>query len=483
MIFVANMTNTPERKPIVELRRANFTFDPGTNKEVKALNDVSLQIFPGEYAAFFGPSGCGKTSLLYVVAGIEKPQDGEVLIANKDITKMSATEIAIMRQTKIGIIFQNFNLIPTISVLENVSLPMAFLGIGEKEAKERANNLLERFGLGNLAVRYPNELSGGQQQRVSIARSLANDPQVILADEPMGNLDTTNAKIVLDQLKELNEKDGKTIIMVTHEVWTLRDVRKIFYVRDGKITRTEEREPPPSEEKLPATKSFEEVTLDDSFKGLQKDGAVPDAEGGGGLSSETVGQLQSLYPELKMEDVRIKALGLLLLEGYPEQTRGRFESLLRKRIAGILEPKTFEELLDLPYLEGGAGLWKRTAKKLAPQCEKFIAEWQSVDDVIARLERHPKTLLKDEVRDIRKWLLEDAPRAESPEDIAKFDEITEERLRNIITWENFEQVLMAPRKLGGLGFKGQTPHHITKKFRALLAEEGMLPEQHASATS
>lgn len=478
------MKNISERKPIVELKHTNFTFDPGTNKEVKALNDVSLQIFPGEYTAFFGPSGCGKTSLLYVVAGIEKPQDGEVLIGGKDITKMSPTELAIMRQTKIGIIFQNFNLIPTISVLENVSLPMAFLGIAEKEAKERAQNLLDRFGLGNLAVRYPNELSGGQQQRVSIARSLANDPQVILADEPMGNLDTTNAKIVLDQLRELNEKDGKTIIMVTHEVWTLRDVQKIFYVRDGKIMRMEEREPKPSEAKLPASKTFEEITLDDAFKGLADDGTVPDATGGvGNLSSETLGKLQSLYPELKMEDVRIKALGLLLLEGYPEQTRGRFESLLRKRIAGILEPKIFEKLLDLPYLEGGAGLWKRTAQKLGPQCEKFIGEWQSVDEVITRLERHPKTLLKDEVRDIRKWLLEDAPREESTEDLSKFDEITEERLRNIITWENFEQVLITPKKSGGLGFKGQTPHVITKKFRALLAEEGMLPKQHVNATS
>lgn len=470
----------------MELKHTNFTFDPGTNKEVKALNDISLKIFPGEYAAFFGPSGCGKTSLLYVVAGIEKPQEGEVLIDNKDITKMSATEIAIMRQTKIGIIFQNFNLISTISVLENVALPMAFLGIGEKEAKERAKNLLERFGLGNLAVRYPNELSGGQQQRVSIARSLANDPLVILADEPMGNLDTTNAKIVLDQLRELNEKDGKTIIMVTHEVWTLRDVQKIFYVRDGKITRTEEREVKPADIKIPATKLFEEVTLDDAFKGLPTEGSVPGAEGGAGgkLDSETLGQLQSLYPELKMEDVRIKALGLLLLEGYPEQTRGRFESLLRKRIVGILEPSTFEELLDLPYREGGTGLWKRTARKLGLQCEKFIAEWQSVDEVIARLERHPKALLKDEVKEMRKWLLEDVSREESTEDLVKFDEIMEERLRNIITWENFELVLTAPRKSGGLGFKGQTPHYITKKFRALLAEEGMLPEQHRiNATS
>lgn len=472
-----------EKKPIVELRNASFTYDPGTNKEVRALDDVSLKIFPGEYTAFFGPSGCGKTSLLYAVAGIEKPQTGSVWIDGKNILTLSPTEIAIMRQTKIGIVFQNFNLIPTITVLENVALPMAFLGIPDHDAKKRAQELLMRFGLDHLAVRYPNELSGGQQQRVSIARSLANDPLVILADEPMGNLDTTNAKIVLDQLRELNEKDGKTIIMVTHEVWTLRDVRKIFYVRDGKIMRMEERAPS-KDAKLPAEKSVEEITLEKNpFGESPEKDAVPEGKEGGTGDSHTLSKLKALYPELKMEDVRIKALGLLLLEGYPEQTRARFESFLKKRLHGLIEPGAFKRLLDTPFLEGGAGLWKTTSEILAKKCDGFINEWRFADKAIAKLEHHPKTLLAEETKTIRRWILEDTTSISTSEDTTRFDEITGEKLREIITWENFEKVLALPKKSGGLGLRGQTPHRITAKFQTLLADEKVLKEQHSRTTS
>ena len=204
-------------EPIIEINNVNLWYEKGKPIEVHALNNITLKINKGDYAAFFGPSGCGKTSILYAISGIDKVQDGTVHISNQDISALNDQDLAIFRQTGIGIVFQQFNLIPSLTVLKNVSLPMLFVGVSSKEADERALKLLERLGLTNYAHRYPYELSGGQQQRVGIARALANNPPIIIADEPLGNLDSINAQNVLAFLKELNEKDGRTIIMVTHD--------------------------------------------------------------------------------------------------------------------------------------------------------------------------------------------------------------------------------------------------------------------------
>ena len=227
-------------EPIIEINNVNLWYEKGKPIEVHALNDITLKINKGDYAAFFGPSGCGKTSILYAISGIDRVQDGTVHISNQDISALNDQDLAIFRQTGIGIVFQQFNLIPSLTVLKNVSLPMLFVGVSSKEADERALKLLDRLGLTDYAHRYPYELSGGQQQRVGIARALANNPPIIIADEPLGNLDSINAQNVLAFLKELNEKDGRTIIMVTHEAWSLRDVKTIFHMKDGTIVGSEQ---------------------------------------------------------------------------------------------------------------------------------------------------------------------------------------------------------------------------------------------------
>src|SRR3989338_7268663 len=198
-----------------------------------------MEINKGEYVAFFGPSGCGKTTLLYTISGIEKTTDGKIFINNRDISQFSRKELAIYRQIGVGIVFQQFNLIPTLTVAANVALPMAFLGISEKKRKEEAMKILKRLGIDHLSERYPTELSGGQQQRVGIARALSNNAPIIIADEPLGNLDSENSQKVLEFFKELHEKDQRTIIMVTHEAWSLRDVEVIFHMKDGQVVQVE----------------------------------------------------------------------------------------------------------------------------------------------------------------------------------------------------------------------------------------------------
>jgi putative ABC transport system ATP-binding protein len=252
---------------IVELKNLNVYYDKGKPNEWWALRNISLQIEASSYIAFFGASGSGKTTLLYTISGMEKPESGQVLVAGKDITRFSQKELAIYRQMTVGIVFQQFNLIPSISVLDNIALPMSFLGIPLEKRQKKALILLKRFGIDDLSNRLPFELSGGQQQRVGIARALANDPPIVIADEPLGNLDSENANKVLDFLRDLQEKDGRTIIMVTHESWSLKDARVIFYIKDGQIVKTEKRKGreapfvPPTSPNLPEeiSKAFKNI--------------------------------------------------------------------------------------------------------------------------------------------------------------------------------------------------------------------------------
>ena len=236
---------------IIKIEKVNLWYDKGKPTEVHALKDISIGIEKGDYVAFFGPSGCGKTTMLYAISGIDRFQEGKVLINNRDISGLSNQELAIFRQTGIGIVFQQFNLVPSLNVLKNVALPMLFVGITSEKAEIEARKLLERLDMLQYADRLPFELSGGQQQRIGIARALANNPPIIIADEPLGNLDSKNAQMVLEFLKELNEKDGRTVIMVTHESWSLRDVKTIFYMKDGVIIDTEKTKMNPSSDVIP----------------------------------------------------------------------------------------------------------------------------------------------------------------------------------------------------------------------------------------
>jgi putative ABC transport system ATP-binding protein len=204
---------------------------------VKALDGVNLKILEGEFVALMGPSGCGKSTAMNLVGGLDIPTHGTIFLDSQDVSKFSESELAQVRGKRIGFVFQSFNLIPNLTAKENVMLPMMFLGVEVEERGGRAEELLKSVDLGNRMDHYPNQLSGGQMQRVAIARSLANDPEVILADEPTGNLDTKSGKMVMEFLDKLN-KEGKTIIMVTHEPELARKHAEVVYwLLDGKLDK------------------------------------------------------------------------------------------------------------------------------------------------------------------------------------------------------------------------------------------------------
>jgi len=208
---------------------------------VKALEGVNLRIKRGEYISIMGPSGSGKTTLFNMVGGIDRPTRGRVYIDGVDIAKLDAYELAWLRCRKIGYIFQTFNLIPVLTAMENVTLPMIFAGVEREERSRRAREILENVGLGERLDHKPMELSGGQQQRVAIGRALANNPVIILADEPTGNLDLQTGLEIITLLRGMNKEKGVTVIAATHDLKMIDVSDRIIYLRDGQIDRYETR--------------------------------------------------------------------------------------------------------------------------------------------------------------------------------------------------------------------------------------------------
>jgi putative ABC transport system ATP-binding protein len=226
---------------IVRTRDVKKLFQMGTI-EVQALRGVSFDIQAGEYLSIMGPSGSGKTTLFNMIGGLDKPSTGKVYIDEVDVAQLDAYELAWLRCRKIGYIFQTFNIIPVMTALENVTLPMVFAGLSSDEARDKGVELLKRVGLGDRVTHKPFELSGGQQQRVGIARAMANDPGIILADEPTGNLDLATGRSIIELLYQLKSESGVTIISATHDMKMLSVSDRIVWMRDGKIDRIEDRE-------------------------------------------------------------------------------------------------------------------------------------------------------------------------------------------------------------------------------------------------
>jgi putative ABC transport system ATP-binding protein len=206
---------------------------------IRALDGVNLQVGRGEYLSIVGPSGSGKTTLFNLIGGLDRPTRGRVYIDGVDISRLDAYELAWLRCRKIGYIFQTFNLIPVLTALENVALPTIFAGVPRDEGLRRAEKLLRSVGLGDRLHHRPSELSAGQQQRVAIARAMANDPAIILADEPTGNLDLNTGMEIISLLQGLNRTRGMTLISATHDLKMIKASDRVVYIRDGRIERIE----------------------------------------------------------------------------------------------------------------------------------------------------------------------------------------------------------------------------------------------------
>jgi putative ABC transport system ATP-binding protein len=224
--------------PAIELDHVERTYGKG-DSEVHALQRVSLAVWPGEFIAIMGPSGSGKSTMLNLIGALDRPSAGRILAGGRDVATLSVRDAARYRRREVGFVFQSFNLLPRLTVLENVVLPLMFDGAAPAERDQKARGLLHDLGLGGRLQHKPGTLSGGEKQRVAIARALVNDPRILLADEPTGNLDSKNAEAAMELLVDLNRSRGQTIFLITHEAEVARHASRIVHMRDGRITDAE----------------------------------------------------------------------------------------------------------------------------------------------------------------------------------------------------------------------------------------------------
>lgn len=230
---------TEKKTPMIQVKNLYKVYKVGDTK-VYALNGVDFTIYKGEFCAIVGPSGSGKSTLLNMMAGLEKPSKGEIVIAGNHIEKLSENKLVAFRRKHVGFIFQSYNLIKTMNALENVALPLSFRGVPRKARNEKAREYIKLVGLEKQTRHMANEMSGGQQQRVGIARALAVDPQIIFADEPTGNLDSRTTREILSLMQKIVREQNQTLVMVTHDNYIAKFADRQFHIVDGKIFKIEE---------------------------------------------------------------------------------------------------------------------------------------------------------------------------------------------------------------------------------------------------
>lgn len=225
---------------MIDCRNITKIYEVGTINQTVALKDVSFSIKDGEFVAIMGPSGSGKSTLMHLIGCLDAPTSGEYWLDDHNVSKLSDDELADVRKNKIGFVFQTFNLLPRATVLRNVVLPLVYAGVSEEEREKRAKTALKNAGLDESHFSHlSNQLSGGQMQRVAIARALVNNPSLILADEPTGNLDSKTGEIVLDTFQKLNKEQKRTIVLITHERYVAEHANRIIHIRDGAILKDE----------------------------------------------------------------------------------------------------------------------------------------------------------------------------------------------------------------------------------------------------
>ncbi len=415
-------------------------YNQGASNEVYALKKINVKIFPQEYIIIHGPSGCGKSTLLYSIAGLQTPTEGEVIVENDEIHAMSAFKKAIFRQQKIGMIFQAFHLIPSLTILNNVVLPLVFVGVPYHKRKERGIELLRRFGIAEQKDKFPSQLSGGQKQRVAIARALVNNPDIILADEPVGNLDSISSQNVLKILKELNEIDKKTIVMVTHNKDNLRYADRILHMKDGEIIDFEI-----NENKKHNIKIDKEIKI-------------------GNLSNELRLLIRSFrdlsYQQVGMLVVPYKAKQLVshVLSSFTHEQIKLTNAFVKEFLANNISLEDLIRGLDMDINKGGAGWNKQRAKRFSLRVKGIIEQANNLKTKNLDL---ALTQLRDYLLHIFKLDL-DRKRTERLEQFLKL------RVNNQLDLFQLEKRLDAPYLLGGVGLYKGTARKISREVEIIM---------------
>ncbi len=440
-------------KPNIKITDLNVTYNKGKTNEIRALENINLEINPREYVIIFGPSGCGKSTLLHVIAGLQRPTSGGVEVESEDIGKYGEEKMVAYHREKIGMIFQAFYLIPSLNVADNVCLPKIFEESEEGARLRKAAGLLERFSIEEQAKKFPGELSGGQKQRVSIARSLINDPEIILADEPVGNLDSKSAHNVMSILEELNEKDKKTVILVTHDPAHLDYGSKIVHMKDGKITKVEIVK---KRKRLIDSYIFKDGKLNENLEkmGLTKEEFVsPDLNllmrSFRNLTFEQIGSL--------MVPFKVQQLFSYIFFSITEEQINFAKQCLQDFIFGKIDAEEMVEKLNKDEKEGGAGWDKRNAQKFSLEAMAMLREADKIDFSDVGLS---STRLSDYLVSVSGSI--------SPEKKTNLAKVVADRLKNKIGFDELSKIIDMPENKGGLGLDRRTARKIARAIELIL---------------
>lgn len=430
-------------KPLIVARDLSIIYNQGKSNEFKALSGVNTDIFEGEYIILFGPSGCGKSTLMYAIQGSLPPGEGTLLIKGDDVYSYPPSERVYFQRHVMGIIFQQFNLIPSLSVLDNVALPMIFSDVDKQKRNRRAQSLLDRFGVGHVSHKIPAMLSGGQQQRVAVSRSMVNDPKILLADEPTGNLDSVSTQQVMDKIDEINTFDRRTIIMVSHNAAHLSYAHRVYYLKDGRIVR---------EVVNPQRKQIKPVKEGETI--------VTELE-----------QLARLYPYDSVDTLRVKSLVNYLTQDYTFDQLIRLEHAVQMFILGKIDRDSLVASLTKRYENGGVEIPDREARRMANIAAKMIDRATDIRRYRARKDNDDVFFSQDKLADrLKEHLVQQYHITLSKEQDANMTELIADRVTGVIEEEELNTRLMKGVRSGGLSLSEKEADDITRYFEKIIAQ-------------
>ncbi|MDA3840397.1 MAG: ABC transporter ATP-binding protein [Patescibacteria group bacterium] len=430
-------------QPIIKTKGLEITYNLGKENEFKATRGVTSEIYEGEVISFFGPSGCGKSTIFYSILGILEPSAGELYVNGDNPYTYTPDQMVDFQAKTIGIIYQAFFLINSLSVIDNISLPLTFLGYNEKKRKKRGNELLERVSLTGQGGKFPADLSGGQMQRVSVARAMVNNPKILLADEPTGNLDSVSTKQVMDLLAEINETEKTTIILITHNAAQLMYSHRVFYMGDGKLKRIVPN---------PDKKQIAKVDRQKTFV-------------------SEMDQLSKMYPYDTPVVLKVKSLVNYLTQDISFDKIIRLEELIGKMVERKMGKDEFMKELSRKYLEGGVGLSESVSETMSEKVEHIINQSEDVRRYRRRFEHNIFFSKEDRVvNKLTKYVLEEYKGEMTPYRLRMMREAVRERISGVSRKEDFYKKLKASTKKGGVGFSKVSARNVTEYFEKLITQ-------------
>ncbi len=430
-------------KPLIVCRDLSIIYNKGKSNEFKALSNVNTDIYEGEYIILFGASGSGKSTLMYSIQGSLPPGEGTLLIRGDDIYSYPPSERVYFQRYVMGIIFQSFNLIGSLSVLDNVALPMIFCDADRTTRERRAQSLLERFGVGHVSHKIPSMLSGGQQQRVSVARSMVNDPKILLADEPTGNLDSVSTQQVMDKIDEINTFDRRTIIMVSHNAAHLSYAHRVYYLKDGFIVR---------EVVNPQRKQIKPVREGETI--------VTELE-----------QLARLYPYDSVDALRVKSMVNYLTQEYTYDQIIRLEHAVGHFLKGKIDKDTFIRSLVLKMEQGGVEIDIQEARKMAHTAELLMSQADDIRRFRAKKDNDNIFFSQHKLAERLKDHLLDSYRAKlNKNQDTNLVEMIADRVTGVSEEDQFNERLMKGVASGGLSLAPKEADDLTRHFEKIIAQ-------------